>query len=71
MRMESEVTEEYVTVAELRRAIGEEFLGAAGVPRAGLLQTLLRPLLWFQAHRFASLAAEFDRRLLCCYTLCI
>jgi hypothetical protein len=53
---------EYITVAELRRAISEEILVAAGVPRTGLLQTLLSPLLWYPAHRFASLAAEFDRR---------
>lgn len=53
---------EYVTVPELRQAISEEILVAAGVPRTGLLQTLLKPLLWFLAHRFASLAAEFDRR---------
>lgn len=53
---------EYVSVAHLRRAISEELLVAAGVPRTGLLSALLRPLLWFPAHRFASLAAEFDRR---------
>jgi len=53
---------EYVSVSDLRRAISEELLVAAGVPRTGLLQALLRPLLWFPAHRFASLAAEFDRR---------
>jgi len=53
---------DYITVAELRRAISEEVLVAAGVPRTGLLQALLRPLLWLPAHRFASLVAEFDRR---------
>jgi hypothetical protein len=53
---------EYITVAELRRAISEEILVAAGVPRTGLLQVLLTPLLWYPAHRFARLAAEFDRR---------
>ena len=53
---------EYVTVSELRRAINEEILVAAGVPRTGMLQVLLRPLLWYPAHRFARLAAEFDRR---------
>jgi hypothetical protein len=31
-----------------------------GLPRTGLLQTLLRPLVWLPAHRFARLAAEFD-----------
>ncbi len=56
------MTAEYVTVAELRRAITEEILVAAGVSRAGLLQRLLSPLLWFPAHRAARLAAEFDRR---------
>ena len=53
---------DYVTVAELRRAISEEVLVAAGVPRKGMLQTLLRPFLWYPAHRFARLAPEFDRR---------
>jgi hypothetical protein len=53
---------EPITVAELRQAISEEILAAAGVPRTGVLQSLLRPLLWFPAHRAASIAAEFDRR---------
>ena len=53
---------DYVTVPELRRAISEEILVAAGVPRTGPLQALLRPLLWYPAHRFSRLAAEFDRR---------
>lgn len=53
---------EYATVPELRRAICEEILVAAGVPRTGPLQTLLRPLVWFPAQRFAGLVAEFDRR---------
>jgi hypothetical protein len=48
---------EYVSVAELRRAISEELLVATG-----LLQAVLRPLLWFPADRFAGLAAELDRR---------
>lgn len=52
----------YVTVADLRRAISREALVALGLPREGLLQTLLRPLVWPPAHRFARLAAEFDRR---------
>ncbi|MFN2183752.1 MAG: 1-acyl-sn-glycerol-3-phosphate acyltransferase [Anaerolineae bacterium] len=53
---------EHVTVGELREAISEEILVAAGVPRTGLLQALLRPLFWFPAHRAATVAAEFDRR---------
>jgi hypothetical protein len=53
---------EHVAVAELRRAIAEEILAAAGVSRAGWLQRLLNPLLCFPAHRLASLAADFDRR---------
>ena len=56
------MTAQHATVSELRRAISEEILVAAGVPRKGLLQSLLQPLLWFPAHRFAALAAEFDRR---------
>jgi hypothetical protein len=52
----------YATVAELRRSISTEALVALGLPRSGLLQTLLRPLVWPPTHRFARLAAEFDRR---------
>jgi len=52
----------YATVSELRRAISTETLVAAGVPRDSHLQSLLRPLVWAPAHRFASLAAEFDHR---------
>lgn len=52
----------HVTVGELREAISEEILVAAGARRSGLLQSLLRPLLWFPAHRAATVAAEFDRR---------
>lgn len=33
-----------------------------GLPRSGLLQTLLRPLVWPPTHRFARLAAQFDQR---------
>jgi hypothetical protein len=54
-------TEKYATVGELRQAISTEALVAAGVPRKGALQTLLRPLVWFPCDRFARLAAEFDR----------
>jgi len=53
---------EHVTVEELSKAISEELLVAAGVPRTSPLQTLLRPLLWFPAHRAATIAAEADRR---------
>lgn len=55
-------TKRYATVGELRHAISTEALVAAGVPRTGALQTLLRPLVWPPCHRFARLAAEFDRR---------
>jgi hypothetical protein len=53
----------YATVPELRRTISTEILAAAGVPRTGLLQTLLRPLVWPPAHRFSHLMAKLDRRL--------
>ncbi len=53
---------QYAQVDELTRAISLEILVAAGLPRSGPLQTLLRPLVWPPAHRFASLASEFDRR---------
>ena len=53
---------EYVSVADMRRAMSDQLLVAAGVPRTGPLLALLRPLLWFPAHRFSVLAAEFDRR---------
>jgi hypothetical protein len=56
------MTTRYATVAELRRAISTEILVAAGLQRTGPLQALLRPLVWPPAHRFARLAAEFDRR---------
>lgn len=52
----------HVTVGDLRRAISTETLVALGLPRSGLLQTLLRPLVWPPTQRFARLAAEFDRR---------
>lgn len=53
----------YATVDELRSTISTEALVALGLPRTGLLQTLLRPLVWLPSHRFARLAAEADRRL--------
>lgn len=52
----------YASVAELRHTISTEALVALGLPRTGLLQVLLRPLVWLPSHRFAQLAAEFDRR---------
>ena len=51
----------YATVSELARNISTEILVAAGLPRTGVLQTLLRPLVWPPARRFASLAAGFER----------
>lgn len=56
------MTQRYASVPELRRTISTEILVAAGVPRTGPLQTLLRPLVWLPAWRFARYAAEFDRR---------
>lgn len=50
------------TVAELRRTISTEILVAAGVPRTGLLQAVLRPLVWLPAQRFSHLMAELDHR---------
>jgi hypothetical protein len=55
-------TPQFSTVAQLSRAISTEILVAAGLPRTSRLQALLRPLVWLPAHRFARLAAEFDRR---------
>lgn len=52
---------EYATVGELTRNVSTEILVAAGLPRTGPLQTLLRPLVWPPARRFASLAGEFER----------
>jgi hypothetical protein len=52
----------YASPAELRHNISTEALVALGLPRTGLLQTLLRPLVWPPSERFARLAAEFDRR---------
>src|SRR5512139_2290306 len=56
------MTQAHANVADLRRAISTEILLALGLPRTSPLMTLLRPLVWPPAHRFASLAAEFDRR---------
>ncbi len=56
------MTPQYATVAELRKTISIEVLVALGLPRTGVMQKLLRPLVWPPAHRFARLAAEFDRR---------
>ncbi len=53
---------EYATVGELTRNISTEILVAVGLPRTGPLQTLLRPLVWPPARRFARLAAAFERR---------
>ena len=52
----------YATVSDLQRSISTEALVALGLPRAGPLQKLLRPLVWLPTHRFAKMAAEFDRR---------
>ncbi len=51
----------YATVEELRRGITTEILVAAGLPRTGLLQRLLAPLVWPVANRFASLMSQADR----------
>jgi hypothetical protein len=56
------MTSSYASVAELRRSISTEVLLALGLPRTSPLLAVLRPLVWPPAHRFASLAAEFDRR---------
>jgi hypothetical protein len=55
------MTQPYASVADLRNMLSTEILVAAGLPRAGLLQALFRPLVWPPAHRFSRLAAEFDR----------
>jgi hypothetical protein len=52
----------HAKIGDLRRAIATETLVALGLPRSGLLQTLLRPLVWPPTQRFARLAAEFDSR---------
>ncbi len=56
------MTAEYATVRDLTRNISTEILVAVGLPRTSPLQALLRPLVWPPAHRFASLAAEFEQR---------
>lgn len=58
---EYDMAPDYATVQELRRAISTEIIVALGLPRAGIFQRLLRPLVWLPAHRFGSLAAGFDR----------
>jgi hypothetical protein len=52
----------HATVGELTRNISTEILVAVGLPRTGPLQTLLRPLVWPPARRFANLAVAFERR---------
>jgi hypothetical protein len=52
----------YATVEELRRTISTEILVAAGLPRTGPLQGLLRPLLWPLARRFGRVISELDRQ---------
>jgi hypothetical protein len=56
------MAQEHAQVDELTRTISIEILDAAGLPRNSPLQPLLRPLVWPPAHRFATLAGEFDRR---------
>ena len=55
------MTRRYATVDELRRGISTEIVIAAGLPREGIHQRLLGPLVWPVAHRFARLAAGIDR----------
>jgi hypothetical protein len=52
----------YASIGELRHSISTEALVALGLPRTGLLQVLLRPLVWPPSQRFARVAAEFDHR---------
>lgn len=52
----------HASVPELRRTISTEMLVAAGLPRAGLLPRLLRPLVWLPAQRFSRLMADVDYR---------
>jgi len=59
---ETMMTPQYASVAELRQTISIEVLVALGLPRTGVLQALLRPVVWPPAQRFSRLAAEFDRR---------
>jgi hypothetical protein len=53
---------EYAQVDELTRAISLEIMDAAGLARTSPLQAIFRPFLWPLAHRFATQASEFDRR---------
>lgn len=55
------MTARFATVEELRRGITTEILVAAGLPRTGLHQRLLAPLVWPVAHRFARLMSRADR----------
>jgi hypothetical protein len=55
------MTGRYASVDELRRGISTEILIAAGLPREGIHQRLLGPLVWPVAQRFARLAAGFDQ----------
>jgi len=53
--------ERIARVGELRRAISEEMVKVLGLSPSARNRLLLGPLIWPPAHRFASVAAFFDR----------
>ena len=49
-----------VQVADLRQSILDDIFKDFADPRKKWVRTILEPLIWFSAHRFASLAANLD-----------
>ena len=49
-------------VGTLRSYLTDEIVNAIGLSRRGRLRSLIEPLFWAPAQRFAELAASFDRR---------
>ena len=52
--------QDLIQVADLRQSILDEIFKDFTYPRKKWVRGLLEPLVWFSAHRFASLAAKFD-----------
>lgn len=56
------MTDQIAHVRELTRNLTDEIMRAMGLSSRGWARRLLGPLFWPPAHRFAKLAAAFDRR---------
>ena len=54
------ITSELIQVADLRQSILDDIFKDFTAPRKKWVRTLLEPLVWFSAHRFAGMAATLD-----------